>query len=46
MSAYSDWKCGALTDSEYRAAMAREEARDRAIEEAEYEAYCEKDEEE
>ena len=24
MSAYSDWKCGALTDEEYRSAMRRE----------------------
>ena len=24
MSAYSDWKCGALSDSEFRSAMARE----------------------
>ena len=36
MSAYSDWKCGALTDSEYRSAMTREASRDRAIEEAEW----------
>lgn len=28
MSAYSDWKCGALSDEEYRADMARECAED------------------
>lgn len=36
MSAYSDWKYGALSDSEYRSEMAREARRDRAIEEAEW----------
>lgn len=33
MSAYSDWKCGALSDAEYRAMMAEEDRRDRAAEE-------------
>lgn len=39
MSAYSDYKCGALTEDEYRAEMAREDRRDRAIEDAMWEEY-------
>lgn len=39
MSAYSDWKYGAMTDDEYRAAMASEDARDRAEIEAMWEEY-------
>ena len=35
MSAYSDWKCGALTDEEYNSYCAWEEARDRYYEERE-----------
>ncbi len=35
MSAWSDWRVGALTDDEYRAEAAREERMDRAM--AEYE---------
>lgn len=46
MSAYSDWKYGALSDDEYRAAMAAEAARDRAAEEMEWEAWEEESEEE
>ena len=37
MSAYSDWKCGAITEQEYDSYCAWEEARDRAIEEKERE---------
>ena len=33
MSAYSDWKCGAITFDEYLAECNREEARDRYYEE-------------
>ena len=33
MSAYSDWKCGGITDEEYASACRREEEIDRAIEE-------------
>lgn len=39
MSAYSDWKCGSMTDGEYRSVIAAEDARDRAIDEAEWAAY-------
>lgn len=40
MSAYSDWKCGAISDEEYDDYCRWEEARERALEEAEYEEYC------
>ena len=30
MSAYSDWKCGALSDADYRSACAQENAEERA----------------
>ena len=33
MSAYSDWKCGALSDDEYDFCCRREAAMDRALEE-------------
>ena len=32
MSVWSDWKCGAISEEEYRAYMQREDARDRAYE--------------
>lgn len=32
MSAYSDWKCGAITEEEYNQACAWEDARDRYYE--------------
>ena len=35
MSAYSDWKCGALSDEDYTAYCNREAAMDRAMEERE-----------
>ena len=46
MSAYSDWKYGALSDNEYRAAMAAEAARDRAIEEEEQEEFEDEEDDE
>lgn len=46
MSAYSDWKCGALSDDDYTAECNREAAMDRYLEElADREDY-EDDEEE
>ena len=33
MSAYSDWKCGALSDEDYAYACWREDAMDKALEE-------------
>lgn len=36
MSAYSDWKCGALSDDEYAFCCAWEYARDKAAEEQMY----------
>lgn len=36
MSAYSDWKCGALTDEEYTSACNREAAMDRAYEDLDF----------
>ena len=36
MSAYSDWKCGALTDDEYAFACSWVAAMDKAAEEAMY----------
>lgn len=36
MSAYSDWKCGALTDEEFYSLTARENRRDRDL----YEKMC------
>ena len=33
MSAYSDWKCGALSDDDYTAECNREAAMDRYLEE-------------
>ena len=36
MSAYSDWKCGALTDEEYKFCMRRECGEDDADYEIEY----------
>ena len=44
MSAYSDWKHGAISDNEYRSAAAAEDARDRAIEDAMWEEYEEEQE--
>ena len=35
MSAYSDWKCGALSDDEYTFAANFEAARDKAADQAE-----------
>ena len=47
MSAYSDWKCGALSDEEYTAECNREAAMDRYLEEREEaEAYEDEEEEE
>lgn len=36
MSAYSDWKCGALSDDEYAFACAWEARMDKALEERDY----------
>ena len=36
MSAYSDWKCGALTDDEYAFCCSFEDAMDKAAEDAMY----------
>lgn len=33
MSAYSDWKCGAISDEEYSYECRREDMQDRALEE-------------
>ena len=43
MSAFSDWKCGALTDDEYAFACSWEDAMDKAAEDAMYND-CEDDE--
>lgn len=40
MSAYSDWKCGAISDSEYRFYCNEEARRDRIREEREAEILC------
>ena len=36
MSAYSDWKCGAITEEEYNDYCRWEDNRDRAYEEVDY----------
>lgn len=36
MSAYSDWKCGAISEEEYNDYCRWEDARDRAYEPADY----------
>jgi len=36
MSAYSDWKCGAISDEEYTTACNMEAARDKALEEKDF----------
>ena len=46
MSAYSDWKCGALTDEEYRSHCEWEERRDRYLYEKQFEEEEEVDDEE
>lgn len=40
MSAYSDWKCGALSDEDYAFECWREDAMDKALEEKEWAAVC------
>lgn len=40
MSAYSDWKCGAITDEEYRSYCRWEDAMDRAEEREEPDDGC------
>lgn len=40
MSAYSDWKCGALTDEQYAFECRREDAMDKALEEKEWAEVC------
>ena len=45
MSAYSDWKCGALTDDEYDFCCSFEDAMDKAAEEAMYNECNDNDEE-
>ena len=46
MSAYSDWKCGALSDEDYAFECWREDAMDKAIEEKEWNDAFRDDEEE
>lgn len=43
MSAYSDWKCGALSDDEYDFCCRWEDAMDKAAEEQMYNDYDEED---
>ena len=45
MSAYSDWKCGALSDDEYAFCCAWEDARDKAYEDAMYDRDYDEEEE-
>ena len=45
MSAFSDWKCGAITDEEFYSLTARENRRDKALEEMMYEREDENEDE-
>ena len=45
MSAYSDWKCGALSDDEYAFACSWEAAMDKAAEDAMYDELCDNEDE-
>ena len=46
MSLWGEWKDGYLSDSEYTRLCKEEDLRDKAIEEAEWEAYLDEEDEE